>query len=175
MADSSRNIQQNNRKRPLSFTTKCVWIGFWGGLIVSTFGYFGYLLNFTSFGPALVLSPLSSDTAPSGQIAGIFIISVLSIFVALVYKWVLAKLYSMWIGVLYGAAIWCIIFFLARPIFPHLKPVGEWDENTFVTIVCLYILYGLFIGYSICFEYNELNTPGQEKSEKNPEQEVNGS
>lgn len=161
MQGANRNIQQDNKERPKSFMSKCVDIGFWGGLIMSTIGYAAYLLNFTDFGPALIFTPLgvSWQDDALGQVAGIVAIALLSILVALVYKMFFATWYTMWVGAIYGVVIWLCVFFLLNPLFPELGPVTEFDQNTFVTTICLYILYGVFTGYSICFEYNEFNTP----------------
>lgn len=178
MQGSDRKIQQDNRKRPVSFTVKCVVIGFWGGLIMSAIGYFAYLLNFTTFGPALVLAPLalgSWKTETTGQIVGIFVVALLSILTALVYKFALARWYTMWVGVVYGAVIWFIVFYVLNSIFPSLEPFDEFNTNTLVTTMCLYILYGLFIGYSICFDYHQLNTPSEGESNQGQAQEASDS
>lgn len=49
-------------------------------------------------------------------------------------------------------------FFLFNPIFEDVKSITELKSDTIVTTLCLYILYGLFVGYSISFNYNELTS-----------------
>ncbi|HET7579742.1 MAG TPA: YqhR family membrane protein [Bacillales bacterium] len=167
MQGEDRKIHQDNKKKPTSYTSKCVVIGFWGGLISSFIGYLAYLLNFTTFGPALVLTPWQLGDwkdDPIGQVVAIFAIAVVSIVTALVYKVLLERLYSMWVSVGYGIVIWLFVFYVLNPIFPKLEPITEFDQNTLVTTLCLYILYGLFIGYSISFEYHELNRPQKSDS-----------
>jgi hypothetical protein len=63
----------------------------------------------------------------------------------------------MWVGIVFGAALWGLVFFILNPMFPNLQTVFELPRNTIVTTACLYILYGVFVGYSISFDYNELN------------------
>ncbi|MEH7367342.1 YqhR family membrane protein, partial [Priestia megaterium] len=36
--------------------------------------------------------------------------------------------------------------------------IGELPANTIISSLCIYILYGVFIGYSISFEAAELQT-----------------
>jgi hypothetical protein len=43
-----------------------------------------------------------------------------------------------------------------NPIFPDMKPFLDLSRNTVITSVCIYLVYGLFIGYSINYEY-EIN------------------
>lgn len=48
--------------------------------------------------------------------------------------------------------------FCFNPIFPDVRTVTELTSDTIITTICIYLLYGLFVGYSISFEYNELNS-----------------
>ncbi|MFP3489296.1 YqhR family membrane protein, partial [Staphylococcus sp. SIMBA_130] len=41
------------------------------------------------------------------------------------------------------------------PMFIDLPTITKLDRNTVITTICLYLLYGVFIGYSISFEYHE--------------------
>lgn len=169
MQNSDRNIQQDNKEKPMSFTIKCILIGFWGGLLTGIAGYFAYLLNFTKFGPALIFAPLTMwnwGTGPVTQLSAILIIAFISILVALLYKIVMAKWYSMWGGIIYGVFIWILVFYVLNLFFPKIDPVTSLDINTLVTTMSLYIIYGLFIGYSICFDYHELNAPSKKKSKQ---------
>lgn len=59
----------------------------------------------------------------------------------------------MWVGIIYGFILWVILFILFHPIFNDIPAVMEWSMNTWVTTICLFILYGTFIGYSISYDY----------------------
>lgn len=48
--------------------------------------------------------------------------------------------------------------FVFNPIFQDVRAVTELKSDTIITTICIYLLYGLFVGYSISFEYNELNS-----------------
>ncbi|HLR40473.1 MAG TPA: YqhR family membrane protein, partial [Virgibacillus sp.] len=75
---------------------------------------------------------------------------------AFIYYGLLKKVISMWMGVVYGLILWGIIFYILQPVFPTLTPVVDFDKETIVTTLGLFILYGTFIGYSISFDYNDM-------------------
>jgi magnesium-transporting ATPase (P-type) len=166
MEAESKTLEQNKQETPLSFNAKVAVIGFYGGLIWSVLGYFTYLLNFTKYGPALVLSPWALGdwkTKTLGQFIGIIVIALISILVAFAYKFVLSQIKSIWAGILFGIVLWGIVFYILNPIFPNLENVTELGRNTLATSICIYILYGLFVGYSISFEYNESQSSKDEE------------
>ncbi|MFN7251160.1 MAG: YqhR family membrane protein [Anaerobacillus sp.] len=152
------NLEQNKRQEPMSFNATVTSIGFFGGLIWSFVGYLAFFFNFIRVGPALVLMPWALGDWKNGyigQLIGIAVIGVLSIGVAFLYRFILARFNSIWPGVAFGLGLWLLVFFLLNPIFPDLKPLFKLDLNTIVTSLCIYILYGVFIGYSISYEYSE--------------------
>lgn len=162
-------LEQNQREEPEPFLKKVMTIGFFGGLIWSLVGYITYLLQFTDVGPSLVLQPWALGDWKNetlGQWMGILAISLLSILVALFYKTFLVKVKHISGGILFGVALWFLVFYALQPIFPDLDPMTELDTNTVVTTLCTYILYGIFIGYSIAFEYDENQHKGDTLSKE---------
>lgn len=158
--ENEQVLEQNKKDDEMSYNGKVATIGFFGGLIWSFIGYFAFYFHFIKFGPALVLMPWAlGDWKKSyiGQLIGILVISLLSILIAFVYKVLLQKVFSIWPGILFGVVLWGIVFCILNPIFPGLKPVSELDSNSIITSLCLYILYGLFIGYSISYEYKQIH------------------
>ncbi|MCY9128778.1 YqhR family membrane protein, partial [Bacillus spizizenii] len=93
-----------------------------------------------------------------GTVISIILIGLLSIGAAFLYFLLLKRLKTMWPGVLYGLLLWLLVFFVFNPIFPDVRAVTELKADTVITTICIYLLYGLFVGYSISFEYNELNS-----------------
>ena len=77
----------------------------------------------------------------------------------------LKQVRGMWAGIVYGAVLWAVVFYLFNPMFPDVQTVAELKRETIVTTLCIYLLYGLFVGYSISFEYNELNSEKSTYSE----------
>ena len=70
----------------------------------------------------------------------------------------------MWGGILYGVVLWLIVFYGVNPLLPNLESVSHLERNTIITTLCLYILYGVFIGYSISFETQEMNRQTQSQA-----------
>ncbi|MCT8138684.1 hypothetical protein H1D32_13610 [Anaerobacillus sp. CMMVII] len=142
----------------MSFNATVASIGFFGGLIWSFVGYLAFFFNFIRVGPALVLMPWALGDWKNGyigQLVGIVVIAILSIAVAFLYRFILARFNSIWPGLAFGAGLWLLVFYFLNPIFPGLKSLANLDLNTIVTSFCIYILYGLFIGYSISYEFSE--------------------
>lgn len=134
-------------------------VGFCGGLFTSGLAYIAHFLNFIPFGPGVLLQtlPMYSQTpwmrGPLGHIIGILIISLLSIVSAYIYYGLFRKMDTPWVGIWYGLALWVIIFLGLNQMIPNVKTVGELGLNTNITFVSIFIIYGLFVGYSISFEH----------------------
>jgi hypothetical protein len=159
-----QKMEQNQKEQPMSFWAKAAVIGFCGGFFWSLIGYIVYILNFSKVGPALVLSPWvlgEWKTQTLGQLIGIVVIAFLSIIAALIYKAVFAKLKGIWAPIIFGLVLWFLVFYLLKPIFPNLESMKEMGWNTIITTLCFYILYGLFVGYSISFDYHENQNQNQ--------------
>ena len=149
--DEEKN-EQVNEKHPTKSNGRTALIGFWGGLIWSIFGFFTYYLNFSRVGPGMILAPWAFGAWKKGvygQLTGILVIALISILIAFLYKWTLGKIRFMWIAVGFGLALWVIVFYIFQPWIPGLLPVLLLGRDTISTTLSLYILYGLFIGYSI--------------------------
>lgn len=131
--------------------------GFIGGLIWSTIGVIMYYFNFTEVDPKkFILRPWKSLEWTSGwlgDIVTIISLAILSIVVAVVYYLLFKRIYSIWMGVIYGIITWLIVFLLVQPLFPNTKQLLELSNETIISTICLFILYGTFIGYSISYDY----------------------
>ncbi|WLD92006.1 YqhR family membrane protein [Alkalihalobacillus sp. AL-G] len=161
-------LEQNKREEKVSFTGRVLTIGFVGGVFWSLIGYLAYLFNFSIIRPSFVLAPLVIGDWKEdmlGDWVGIFVIGLLSMLVAFAYKILFAKFKHMAAGVIFGLILWGIVFYLLRPMFPDLKPIHELGMNTLTTTICLYVLYGLFVGFSISFEYDENNKAHHHESQ----------
>ena len=143
---------------PGSFMKIVVITGFFGGLLWSAIGYCTYYFKFIKIEPNVILEPFTVGTWREswiGIVISIFTYGIISIGVSFIYYAVLKKLKTIWVGVVYGVALFFIVFLILNPIFPSMKPLFKLDTNTIITCVCLYIMYGVFIGYSISYEQNE--------------------
>ncbi|WP_226526509.1 YqhR family membrane protein [Metabacillus niabensis] len=155
------DLEQNKKEEPMSVMGKSIVTGFIGGVFWSALAYLAYILNFTEVSPNLILQPFALGNWKDGVVGNlisIIIIGLISIGAALVYYAILRRFDGVWLGLAYGVALWALVFFVLNPIFPNVETVLELSRGTIVTTICLYILYGLFIGYSISFDYKEFNT-----------------
>ncbi|MBB5325246.1 hypothetical protein HNQ34_002346 [Anoxybacillus tepidamans] len=154
----NEQLEQNKREQPMSLWMKAIITGFFGGVFWSLVGYLAHFFHFTELSPNMILFPWNIGDwkyGKAGNYLAIFLIGLLSIIVALLYYVLFRKMQSMWIGIVYGVALWVIVFYVLNPFLPSLRSVSQLERNTVITTICLYILYGLFIGYSISFETQE--------------------
>ncbi|WP_458412535.1 YqhR family membrane protein [Schinkia sp. CFF1] len=153
------NLEQNKGDAPLSHMSKVIMIGFLGGVFWSLIGYIAYYFNFTKLGPSLILQPWTIGAwkyGTIGQWIGIILIGLFSIGAALIYNVFLKNTQKIWPGMLFGIALWLLVFYVLNPIFPNLESVREFGRNTIITTLCLYILYGVFVGYSISYDHEQM-------------------
>lgn len=153
-----KQLEQNQQEKPMSFITLVVITGFIGGILWSALGYLGYVFNFTEIRPNVVLEPWALGNWKNkwqGTILSLILIGGFSILAALIYYSLLRKVTGLLGGIVYGLVIFLFVFFALNPLFPSMKPVQELSKNTIITSICLYVLYGTFIGYTISYEEQE--------------------
>lgn len=147
------------RDKHSGFASTVALIGFYGGIIWGFVHFIAYYLNLTKIGPAFILNPWALGEWKNqllGQMIGIFAISLISIAIAFLYRGLFAKFKSIILSLIFGASLWALIFYALNPIFPDMQPLSKMDKNTIVTTACIFLLYGLFVGYSISFHYGEI-------------------
>lgn len=157
---SNERLEQNQHEKPMSFMSKVLLIGFIGGVLWSGIGYFAYVFHFTEVHPNIILEPWALGAWKKqwlGTVFSILLIGVVSMIPALIYYAAFRKFTSIWVGICYGAAIFLLVFLVLNPIFPSMEPFGKLNKHTIITSICLYVLYGTFIGYSISYEEQLLN------------------
>ncbi|MBU8879347.1 hypothetical protein BGM26_10165 [Bacillus sp. FJAT-29790] len=150
---------QNLREIPMSFLTLVILTGLIGGIFWSGIAYLAYILNLTEIHPNVILDPWMIGAWKKGwlgTVLSILMIGVVSIGVSLIYYATLRRFPSIFVGMGYGIALFMLVFFVLNPIFPGIGPVKDLARNTIITSLCFYILYGIFIGYSISFEESEI-------------------
>ncbi|MEH7124485.1 YqhR family membrane protein [Bacillus sp. JJ1532] len=154
-----KQTDQNQSEKPMSFLTMVILTGLIGGILWSGIGYFVHFINLTEIHPKVILDPWTiGDWKDSwlGTVISLLIIGVISIVAALIYYALLRRMPSIWVGVFYGIVLFLLVFFVLNPIFPGISPFHELKRNTIITSICLYVLYGVFVGYSISYEEGEV-------------------
>lgn len=144
-------------KGSLNFN-KIASIGFFGGIFWSTVSLVLSFFDFTQIGPRFVLERVPLGNWANNYIEvllSIFSIGIISIVIAFVYYFIGKKFTGVLPGVFYGLLLWVIVFLLIGKIAFDLKPIKEYSTDTMVTSICLFILYGTFISYSVSFATQE--------------------
>ncbi|GGE73792.1 YqhR family membrane protein [Priestia taiwanensis] len=156
--ENSKQLDQNKKEKPQSSFSKVTIIGFVGGLIWSVIAYISFIFHFTEVGPNFFLTSFQVGgwaNAVTGQLVSIFVLSVVSIAVAFLYQAFFKQFQGVLPGIIYGLAMWAILFLLSPLFMSVIRPVKELQIATITTSVCIFILYGVFIAYSVSFEAME--------------------
>ncbi|GGG56691.1 YqhR family membrane protein [Paenibacillus radicis (ex Gao et al. 2016)] len=133
-------------------------IGFFAGLIWGGLRWMLYEFKFTKELPGIMADPFFRSSFLKtywGMAVGIGCYIVFSIIAAHLYYFLFRKLRGPWPGVLYGFLWWIIIFVFAGPSLHISQPIRTAGWNTFITELCIFLLWGLFIGYSTAFEFTD--------------------
>lgn len=133
-------------------------IGFFAGLIWGMVRWVCYILNFTTVLPGFVAEPFFRSAYLKtgwGMVVGLACYILFSIGAAILYQFTLSRLRGPWPGVLYGFVWWCIIFLAIGPMLGMMKHIRHIGWNTIFTELSVFLLWGVFIGYSIAFEFTD--------------------
>src|SRR5699024_12640207 len=87
------------------------------------------------------------------DVVSIGLISCVSVVVAFVYFLLFRRIHSLWLGLLYGLLLWVLVFYVFQPVFPNVPQLVDLNYTTIVSTICIYALYGTFVGYSISYDY----------------------
>ncbi|SFA71575.1 Conserved membrane protein YqhR [Lentibacillus halodurans] len=159
MENQDKRLEQHKQEEPVSLLSRSLLTGFIGGLLGGFFGVVLYYFNFSEVAPKsyLLRSWLTAGWIDTwlGTVLSILMIGILSLLTAFIYFVLLKKVNSLWMGAAYGLVLWFIVFYVIQPIFPNIPHLTDFSGDTIVSTICLYILYGTFIGYSISYDYNE--------------------
>lgn len=161
-----KQSSQKNEKNEKSFASKIVQIGLFGGFFWGCVWYFFYIFSYTDVGPNYFLLPFALGEWKKewiGQFVGIFGMSILSIGTAALFGALFKRFQGVIPGIIYGLIWWSVLFFSVSLFSPVLKDVWQLPKETIVTTVCIFIIYGVFIAYSVSFEANERNLTSGKK------------
>lgn len=135
-----------------------IYIGFFAGLIWGGLKMLEFGLKFTQVVPGFLLEPFFRHSfllTWQGMFLGWASFIGLSIAASCLYMLFLRKLKGPWPGIGYGLVWWSLLYLLAGPLTGMVDGINQQDLTSFVTDLCLFILWGLFIGYSIAMEYTD--------------------
>ncbi|MFQ3542805.1 YqhR family membrane protein [Halobacillus rhizosphaerae] len=166
MADKQK--EQNKKEPAQSVLSKSLLIGFVAGSLWGGLGVVAYYFHFTEVSAASFVFRSFWQTEWTGSLLGevlaVLVVAILSIVTALLYYMLFKSKNGMWPGVILAAVLFLLIFVVLDPLFPAIPSLTKLSSDTLVTTACLYLLYGVFIGYSISYEFHQFNEPANDYS-----------
>lgn len=144
-----------------------IYTGFYAGLIWGAFKILEFYLKFTVIVPGFLVEPFykhSYLTEWQGILIGWASFIVLSILASFIYGAWFYKVKGSWLGIVYGIVWWALICLLIGPLTGMMKPINQYDWNTIMAELCLYVVWGLFIGYTIALEFTDDRTRDTQSS-----------
>lgn len=155
---SKQNYKQENLHR-LVFV-KAIIIGFFGGMIWSTLFLLMHMFKMTEVDPLFLFKQIvgESEWLSKWYAYLLLIISygLLSIFVAVIYYFLFRQRQSWIVGGIYGVILWIIVYYILPIIINSFNPFLHFEVQSHIAILCLFVLYGVFTGYSISYDYESL-------------------
>ena len=132
-------------------------LGFFAGVIWGGIRWILYAMHFTKVIPGFLAEPFLKHAfliKPAGHLIGYLAFIVMSVIASLVYVLILRKIKGPWPGMIYGVLWWGALYIAGSWMFLQQRPFRlPW--NTVITEFCLFLLWGLFIGYTIAIEYTD--------------------
>lgn len=125
---------------------------FWGGIHGAL-----YYLNLTEVSLFQIkgwfgLGKLSNNWVNFG--VTIFLMCVVSYLLCYIYYFLFRTRKEYWIYIAYGVGIFVLFFIVLQPFNRNIPFITELSRLTIITNICIAILYGLFISYTISFDYH---------------------
>jgi hypothetical protein len=152
-----------NQSKPTSLAKKAIQIGLFAGLFWGLVWYFFHIFSFTNVGPNHLLMPFALGKWKEGvwgNLSGVIVMTILSILLAILYGAFFKKFQGVIPGVIQGLILWSILFFGIGFLSPVVDMPFELSRATLVTTICIFILHGVFIAYSVSFEASEQKLTG---------------
>ncbi|ALS22883.1 YqhR family membrane protein [Paenibacillus naphthalenovorans] len=135
-----------------------LYIGFFAGLFWGGLKIVQHYFHFTSLSPAFLIEPFYRHSylmTWQGTLLGWGAYILFSIAAAILYTLLLAKAKGPWYGLGYGLVWWAVLYLFIGPLTSMMDRITLLGWNTILTDCSLFLLWGLFIGYSISFEFTD--------------------
>lgn len=140
---------------PLWFSLQ---LGFFAGLIWGGVRWLFYILHFTVVLPGFVAEPFFKHSfmqTIAGHLIGLLAFIAFSMVVTFLYTLLLRKLKGPYPGMMFGAVCWAVLFMWGGPELGMFPPITKLTWDTLVSEFCVFLLWGLFIGYTVAFEFTD--------------------
>ncbi|MEI3606791.1 YqhR family membrane protein [Pseudogracilibacillus sp. SE30717A] len=139
---------------------KTVLNGIFGGVFIGVFFFVMHYFNMTEVKPKLFLNLIFSDSKWIERwyayLILLVIFSIMSTILALVYYYLLRQRKSWVVGAVYGGIIWGVLYYISPILINNYNPFLNLNSESHISMLCLFVLYGVFTGYSISFDYENI-------------------
>lgn len=138
--------------------TFSLMIGLFAGLIWGAVRGLFYYMSFTTILPGFLVEPFFRHSfldTQAGYYAGWLSFIVFSLVATLIYVLAFRRLKGPLPGLVYGVIWWMLIFVVIGPMLHLTAPESQLSFDTLFSEFCLFLLWGLFIGYSTAEEYTD--------------------
>ncbi|UPK42069.1 YqhR family membrane protein [Paenibacillus pabuli] len=152
---AQRQGQAHYFTKPFPFAVE---LGFFAGFIWGGLHWLFYLLHFTVVPLGFLAEPFFKHKfiyTAAGHLTGWLFFIVFSVLASLIYTYTLKKWKGPLPGMGYGILWWLIIFVLVGPKLEMVKPLNRLTWDSIITELCFFLLWGLFIGYTVAMEFTD--------------------
>ncbi|CAH1210190.1 hypothetical protein PAECIP111893_03161 [Paenibacillus plantiphilus] len=150
--------RQKKRSHRTNAFLYCVRLGFFAGLFWGSFRWLMYVIHFTKVIPAFLAEPFFRTNflvTAWGHVIGIVFFIIFSMAAALLYKLLLGRMTGPRAGIAYGMLWWAVLFVGIGPLLKMMAPLNKLGLDTVISEFCLFLVWGLFIGFTIAFEFTD--------------------
>lgn len=152
-----------------SVLKRALLTGFIGGIVWCTITLVLNYFKIIDISPRVYLKWLKLSDKWLKTVYGIIftigLYGILSIGIAYIYYLFFKKIEGLIIGIAYGIGLFVIVFIIIPQINSHIPNIFLMSTRSITTSVCLFLLYGLFIGYSISFDFKQMQVDSGEKQQ----------
>ncbi|SEP73669.1 YqhR family membrane protein [Piscibacillus halophilus] len=151
--------KQNQEESKRSVFLKSLFCGAAGAFIWGIISSIAYFFSFSevSHGSFILRSFFSGSWTEgiTGELISLAIITVLGVLPALVYYLLMKNLHGVMPGIMFGIGLWVLVFIIMNPMFYYVPTFYDLSSDTIVTTICQFVLYGVFVGYTISYEHHD--------------------
>ncbi|WP_230202520.1 YqhR family membrane protein [Paenibacillus ihumii] len=133
-------------------------LGFFAGLIWGGIKALMYYFRLSVILPGYLAEPFFKTPflkTQAGYYVGWLFFILFSIIAALLYTLLFRRLKGPYPGIIYGIVWWAVIFMVLGPMLGMTAKLSSLPADTVISEFCLYLLWGLFIGYTAAMEYTD--------------------
>ncbi|TLS52981.1 hypothetical protein FE782_06310 [Paenibacillus antri] len=148
-------VQTVVRTKKLPFALN---LGFFAGAIWGGVRWMFYYFGFTDVVPGFLVEPFFLHdflAGTGGFLVGYASFIAMSIVAALLYTFTAYKLKGPWPGVAFGVVWFVAVYLVVGPLLGMLLPLGRLDWDSIWLDGSIFVLWGVFIGYTVNYEFTD--------------------